>query len=50
MSLWSDGYVSDVEYLPGLYLEQTPGHLLLACLVNGRRRPRRGGRGRCGPG
>ncbi|WP_298952898.1 class I SAM-dependent methyltransferase [uncultured Methylobacterium sp.] len=35
MSLWSDGYVSDVEYLPGLYLEQTPGHLLLACLVNG---------------
>ncbi|GJD50497.1 putative protein RP789 [Methylobacterium crusticola] len=35
MSLWSDGYVSDVAYLPGLYLEQTPGHLLLACLVNG---------------
>lgn len=34
MSMWSDGYVSDVEYVPGLYLEQTPGHLLLACLIN----------------
>ncbi len=35
MSLWSDGYVSDVAYLPGFHLEQTPGHLLLACLING---------------
>jgi len=35
MSSWSDGYVSDVEYLPGFYVEQTPNHIQLACLLNG---------------
>ena len=35
MDSWSNGYVSDIEYLPGFYVEQTPGHLLLSCLLNG---------------
>ncbi|MFG1462653.1 class I SAM-dependent methyltransferase [Xanthobacter sp. DSM 24535] len=35
MTSWASGYVSDIEYLPGLYVEQAPGHLILACLING---------------
>lgn len=33
MTSWNDGYVSDVEYLPGFYLEQTPIHLNTVCLL-----------------
>ncbi|QTL01697.1 class I SAM-dependent methyltransferase [Aquabacter sp. L1I39] len=40
---WSSGYVSDVEYLPGLYVEQAPGHVILTCLLNGIAPPRLGG-------
>lgn len=39
---WSSGYVSDVEYLPGLYVEQAPGHVILTCLLNGIAPPRLG--------
>lgn len=35
MHEWAAGYVSDVEYLPGLYVDQTPAHIALTCLVNG---------------
>ncbi|HQS08484.1 MAG: methylase [Rhizobiales bacterium 24-66-13] len=35
MTSWASGYVSDIEYLPGMYVEQAPGHLILACLING---------------
>jgi len=35
MTSWSNGYVSDIEYLPGFYADQTPGHLQLACLIKG---------------
>ena len=35
MASWSHGYVSDVEYLPGFYADQAPGHLQLACLIKG---------------
>lgn len=35
MSDWSAGYVSDIEYLPGFYREQSPAHLTLACLISG---------------
>lgn len=35
MTSWSKGYVSDVEYLPGFYADQAPGHLQLACLIRG---------------
>ena len=35
MTSWSRGYVSDIEYLPGFYADQTPGHLLLSCLIKG---------------
>lgn len=35
MSGWSAGYVSDIEYLPGFYREQSPAHLELSCLING---------------
>jgi len=35
MTSWSHGYVSDVEYLPGYYADQAPGHLQLACLIKG---------------
>jgi SAM-dependent methyltransferase len=35
MTSWSHGYVSDIEYLPGFYPDQTPGHLQLACILNG---------------
>jgi hypothetical protein len=35
MTSWSQGYVSDIEYLPGFYADQAPGHLQLACLIKG---------------
>ncbi len=43
MANWASGYVSDIEYLPGLYVEQTPAHLALACLLNGVEPPDIGG-------
>jgi SAM-dependent methyltransferase len=36
---WSNGYVSDVEYLPGFYVEQTPPHIQIACVINGYQPP-----------
>lgn len=33
MTSWNDGYVSDVEYLPGFYIDQTPAHLDTICLL-----------------
>lgn len=35
MTTWNSGYVSDIEYLPGFYREQSPPHLDLTCLVAG---------------
>lgn len=35
MTDWTEGYVSDIEYLPGFYVEQTPAHLDVACLLRG---------------
>lgn len=35
MNDWTHGYVSDIEYLPGFYVEQTPAHLDAACLLRG---------------
>lgn len=32
---WGKGYVTDIGYEAGYYLEQTPGQLKLACLLNG---------------
>lgn len=43
MAKWASGYVSDVEYLPGFYREQTPSHLDLACLINAVEPPSIGG-------
>jgi ubiquinone/menaquinone biosynthesis C-methylase UbiE len=33
MTDWTQGYVSDLEYLPGFYVEQTPAHLDIACML-----------------
>lgn len=35
MNDWTQGYVSDIEYLPGFYAEQTPVHLDATCLLRG---------------
>ena len=35
MSVWSGGYVTDVDYIPGYYAEQSPHLLATACLVSG---------------
>jgi SAM-dependent methyltransferase len=32
---WSEGYVTDIAYLPGYYPNQSPLHLHLACLLGG---------------
>ena len=40
MSDWTDGYVSDIEYLPGYYSEQAPDHLDVACLLRATEPPR----------
>ena len=39
MSDWTQGYVSDIEYLPGFYAEQTPAHLDVVCLLKGMEPP-----------
>ena len=33
MSDWTGGYVSDIEYMPGFYVDQTPAHLDAVCLL-----------------
>jgi|GEM_PF-88791 len=43
MNDWTGGYVSDVEYLPGIYGEQAPGIMDLACLMSGVEPARRPG-------
>lgn len=40
MQDWTDGYVSDIEYLPGYYVEQVPNHLDAACLLRATEPPR----------
>ena len=35
MTDWTDGYISDIEYGPGFYAEQTPAHLDIVCLLRG---------------
>lgn len=35
MSGWGKGYVTDIDYLPGWYPQQSPMHLALACLLLG---------------
>lgn len=35
MTDWNDGYISDIEYGPGFYAEQTPAHLDVVCLLRG---------------
>ncbi len=35
MTDWTDGYISDIEYGPGFYTEQTPAHLDVVCLLRG---------------
>lgn len=41
MTEWTAGYISDIEYLPGFYREQSPVHLDLACLIGGVQPPDR---------
>jgi len=33
MIAWQDGYVSDIEYMPGFYREQMPVHLDTVCML-----------------
>ncbi|MEO3389446.1 class I SAM-dependent methyltransferase [Mesorhizobium sp. CAU 1741] len=33
MTSWNEGYVSDIEYVPGFYLEQTPPRIDVACML-----------------
>ena len=33
MTSWNEGYVSDIEYLPGFYSHQTPAHIDTVCLL-----------------
>ncbi len=35
MTQWAGGYVFDIEYSSGFYVEQTPAHIDAACLVRG---------------
>ncbi len=35
MSDWGKGYVTDIDYLPGWYPQQSPMHLALTCLLLG---------------
>lgn len=35
MSVWSGGYVTDVDYIAGYYAEQSPHLIAAACLVSG---------------
>lgn len=43
MADWTEGYVSDIEYQPGFYAEQTPAHLDIVCLLRAVEPPRRPG-------
>lgn len=43
MTSWNDGYVSDIEYLPGYYMEQAPAHLDAVCLLRNQEPPRQPG-------
>lgn len=43
MTSWNDGYVSDIEYLPGFYHEQIPAHLDTTCLLRNIEPPRETG-------
>lgn len=45
MNNWTHGYVSDLEYLPGFYVEQTPAHLDIACLLRATEPPVKPGEG-----
>jgi SAM-dependent methyltransferase len=42
MTGWSDGYASEIEYIPGFYKDQSPAHLDLVCLICGIVPPDRG--------
>jgi SAM-dependent methyltransferase len=45
MNDWTEGYVSDIEYLPGFYVEQTPAHLDTVCLLQAMEPPVADGEG-----
>src|SRR5262245_36527024 len=30
---WTSGYVADIPYLEGFYIQQSPSHMILACLL-----------------
>src|SRR5215470_14209658 len=30
---WASGYVADIPYLEGFYVQQSPSHMALACLL-----------------
>jgi SAM-dependent methyltransferase len=32
---WGGGYVTDIEYMPGYYKQQSPAHLAIACVMGG---------------
>lgn len=32
---WNDGYVADLDYPAAFFAEQSPGHLSIACILNG---------------
>ncbi|UXN06064.1 class I SAM-dependent methyltransferase [Bartonella sp. HY761] len=34
-NMWHDGYVADIEYTTGTYVEQTPSHMDMVCQLNG---------------
>ncbi|MCW3473891.1 class I SAM-dependent methyltransferase [Limobrevibacterium gyesilva] len=35
MTGWGSGYVTDIEYMPGYYKQQSPAQLAVACLMGG---------------
>jgi SAM-dependent methyltransferase len=35
MSGWGGGYVTDIEYMPGYYKQQSPAQLAIACIMGG---------------
>jgi SAM-dependent methyltransferase len=35
MSSWDAGYISDIEYVPGFYKQQSPVYINFACMLNG---------------
>ncbi|MGZ5947977.1 MAG: class I SAM-dependent methyltransferase, partial [Caulobacteraceae bacterium] len=42
MAAWSDGYVTDIEYVANFYFELSPSYLAFCCLRQGVRAPRLG--------